>query len=241
MAVTLGNARLCQNRLLARLADEHYEALLPSFELVHNDIRETLHERDRPIPYVYFPCNCAHSCTIVLENGSMVEVGTIGNEGFSGVELLLKGEAATETVICQIPGESIRMGAADFLDAVNGQTPLRRITECYFLGYLSQVSQSVACNRMHTIEERFARWLLVSHDRVRNEEFLLTQEFVATMLGVHRPSVSMVAAAFQKTGLIEYSRGRMKILDRPGLEHMSCECYAAVRAQFRRVLGTDYG
>lgn len=241
MSVTLMEARLCVNHLLARLSDEDVEPLCPKLALVHNTPKQVLHERNAPIPFVYFPCSSAISNMIFFEDGTAVEVGTVGNEGVSGIELLARASVATETSICQIEGNSLRMAASDFADAIDGTTPLRRVCECYLQGYLSQVSQSVACNRKHTLGARFARWLLVTHDRVQGNEFRLTQEFLGEMLGVQRPSVSLVAAEFQKEGLIRYARGHMKIMDRSRLEALSCECYASVRTQFKRVLGLPYG
>lgn len=241
MSVTLAEARLCTNHMLARLCDEHYAPLCGKLDRVETSVKQVLHERHRPISYVYFPCNAAISNMVFFEDGSGTEVGTVGNEGFNTVELLAHASAATETSVCQIAGHSLRMTARDFLEAIDGPTPLRHISECYLQGYLSQVSQTAACNRRHTLESRFARWLLVTHDRVQGREFLLTQEFVADMLGVQRPSVSLVAAAFQRDGLIRYRRGHMKILHRAQLEKISCECYACVRTHFKRVLDMPYG
>ncbi|HYD95305.1 MAG TPA: Crp/Fnr family transcriptional regulator [Noviherbaspirillum sp.] len=241
MSVTLIEARGCANHLLARLSDKDFEPLCSQLVLVHTAQKQVLHERNGPIRFVYFPCSCAMSNMIFFEDGTAVEVGTVGNEGVSGIELLARASVATETSICQVEGKSLRMEAGEFAKAIDGRTPLRRVSECYLQGYLSQVSQSVACNRKHSLEARFARWLLVTHDRVLGNEFCLTQEFLGDMLGVQRPSVSLVAAEFQKEGLIQYARGHIKILDRERLEATSCECYAAVRAQFKRVLGLSYG
>lgn len=241
MSLTLAETRLCANHMLARLSDEHLEPLCARLDKVDTALKQVLHERDAPIRHVYFPCNAALSNMIFLEDGSAVEVGTVGNEGFNAVELLANASVATETSICQIAGRSLRMSASDYKAAIDGPTPLRHVCECYLQGYLSQLSQSVACNRKHSLEGRFARWLLVTHDRVQGNEFLLTQEFLSDMLGVRRPSVSQVASEFQDKGLIGYSRGHMKILDRGRLERISCECYACVRKQFKRVLGIPYG
>lgn len=241
MSVTLTEARLRPNHLLARLSDEDLEPLCSKLVLVHTPAKQILHERNGPISFVYFPYSSAMSNMIFLEDGTAVEVGTVGNEGVSGIELLARASVATETSICQIEGKSLRMEAGEFVQALAGQTPLRRVSECYLQGYLSQVSQSVACNRKHSLEARFARWLLVTHDRVLGNDFWLTQEFLGDMLGVLRRSVSQVAAEFQKMGLIQYARGHMKIKDRAGLEKLTCECYASVRAQFKRVLGVPYG
>jgi len=126
-------------------------------------------------------------------------------------------------------------------EAIKGISPLRHVAECYLQGYLAQLSQSVACNRKHSLEGRFARWMLVTHDRVKGQEFILTHEFLADMLGAQRPSVSVVAAGFQKDGVLQYSRGHVQILHRAKLEAQACECYAHVRQQFKRVLGVPYG
>ncbi|GAB3550023.1 Crp/Fnr family transcriptional regulator [Noviherbaspirillum agri] len=241
MTVTLAQAQQCENRLLARLSDEQYQRLLPLFDLVQTKVKDVLCQQGRPFEYVYFPCNCAHSCTLLMEDGSMVEVGTIGNESHTNVEVLLGATHATETIVCQIAGRSLRMKVGDFREATSTLSPLRHLAECCAQGYLTQVSQSVACNRLHNVEMRFARWLLVTHDRVQDNEFNLTQEFIAAMLGVHRPSVSLVAGMFQQVGLIKYSRGHMKILDREKLEETACECYAAVRKQYQRLFGFPHG
>lgn len=231
------SVRQCPNHLLSLLPEDAYQAIRPHLELVPSPFKTVLFERDRPIEYTYFPCSGAHSILAIMQNGAAVEVGTVGNEGFSTIDLLTGSDVATETTICQIPGETLRMPAARFKEAIAGDTPLRRITMRYLQAYLSQVSQSVACNRLHTLEERFARWVLMSHDRVPGDEFQLTQEFLADMLGVHRPSVSLAASAFQRAGLLTYNRGVMTILDRAGLEDTCCECYFVVREHFRRSIG----
>lgn len=241
MAITLAEARLGANHMLAHLSDEHFAQLCTKLDRVHLEVKQVLHERNAPISYVYFPSNAALSNLVFFADGSAVEVGTVGNEGFNAVELLARASAATETCICQVEGHSLRMTARDYLQAIDGPTPLRHVSECYLQAYLSQVSQTAACNRKHMLEARMARWLLITHDRVQGREFTLTQEFLADMLGVHRPSISLIAAAFQDDGIIQYARGHMKILDRTKLEALSCECYTCVRAQFKRVLGAPYG
>lgn len=241
MSISLSPARQCENRLLSRLPDEHYQQLVPLLELVQTKVRDVLCRQGHLIEYIYFPCNCAHSCTLYMEDGSMVEVGTVGNESHSNAEVLLGATHSIETVVCQIAGQSLRMKVGDFKDALTKSAPLRNFAERCGQAYLAQVSQSVACNRLHTVEMRFARWLLVTHDRVQGNEFNLTQEFLAAMLGVHRPSVSLVAGVFQQAGLIRYSRGHMKILDREKLEDTSCECYGSVRKQYERLIGVPHG
>jgi CRP-like cAMP-binding protein len=225
------------NRLLSKLSEEDYQSLRPQLSLVQMDFKQVLFERDMPIEHVYFPVTSVFSILSFMYNGTAVEVATVGNEGFAGIDILVGGVVATDTTICQVAGDSFRMPASTFKEAVTNDTPLRRIAQRYLRSYLSQVSQSVACNRLHTIEERFARWVLMTHDRVGGNAFHLTHEFLADMLGVHRPSVSLVAGSFQQAGLIKYSRGKLTILDRAGLEEVSCECYAKVTSQFQRLLG----
>jgi len=236
MSFAMRRSPKCRNVLLAMLPDAEYQALEKHLELVPTPFDMVLFERDKRIEYAYFPCSGEHSVLSVMENGAAVEVGTVGYEGFSTIDLLLGSEIAAETTVCQIAGEALRMPAGVFQKAVSGDTALRRITTRYLYAYLAQVSQSVACNRLHTLDERFARWVLMSHDRVEGNEFHLTQEYLADMLGVHRPSVSLVAKTFQQAGLIRYVRGSMTILNRSGLEEASCECYRVVRKQFDRML-----
>lgn len=231
------SARECKNLLLSMLPEEDYRSLLPHLEWLPTPLRFVVYEREKPIEYAYFPLSGAHSILTIMEDGAAIEVGTVGNEGFSTVDLLTGGDIATETTICQVPGETLRMPAKKFKEAIAGDTPLRRITLRYLQAYLSQVSQSVACNRLHSLEQRFARWILMSHDRASGDEFQMTQEFLADMLGVYRPSVSLVARTYQQAGLIKYNRGRITILDRAGLEDACCECYAVVRKRFKQAIG----
>lgn len=224
------------NHLLARLSESEYGDIAPDLYPVHLHRKVVVGERDKPATNVYFPCGGVLSVLAFMESGAAVEVGTIGKEGFFGLELLVGGNEWTETTVCQVEGPCLRMPVTAFRAAIAGDTPLRRVTQRYLMAYLALVSQSVACNRLHNVEERFARWVLMMHDRVDGDEFFLTQDFIADMLGVHRPSVSLVAGAFQQAGFIKYSRGAMHILNREGLEEASCECYATNVAQFARLM-----
>ena len=241
MSIALVQAARHQNLLLSKLTDEQSRPLIPLFELVETKVQDVLLQQGQPISHVYFPCRSAHSCMMYLEDGSAVEVGTIGNESFTGIEMLLDATVATQTVVCQISGPSLRMDANNFRKVLVSARVLTKILRRSGQAYLSQISQSVACNRLHSTDMRFARWLLITHDRVQNDEFDLTQEFLAAMLGVHRPSISVVAGLFQQAGMIRYSRGRMKLLNRERLEESTCECYATVRGHFERLLGVPRG
>jgi CRP-like cAMP-binding protein len=241
MSITLAQGRQCQNHLLAKLTDEQFRPLLPFLDLVELKVKDILVRQGDPIEFVYFPSIGAFSCIVYMEDGSGIEVGTIGNEWFTNIEMLLDATIATETVVCQVSGTSLRMTANDFRTVIPDARALSKILKCSGQAYLAQISQSVACNRLHSTDIRFARWLLITHDRVQGDEFEITQEFLAAMLGVHRPSVSVVAGLYQQAGIIRYTRGRMKILDRARLEDSACECYGMVRGQFERLLGVPRG
>ncbi|HEX8404240.1 MAG TPA: Crp/Fnr family transcriptional regulator, partial [Duganella sp.] len=202
MPPSSARSRASCNHLLASLGDDEYRELAPELQTVHLHRRQVVGERGKAAEYVYFPCGGVLSVLAYMHSGAAVEVGTIGKEGFFGLELLVGGTQWTETTICQVEGGSLRMSACAFRDAIKDDTPLRRVAQRYLMAYLSLVSQSVACNRLHNIEERFARWMLMTHDRVDGDEFFLTQDFIADMLGVHRPSVSLVAGAYQQAGFI---------------------------------------
>lgn len=241
MAIALPEVRKFRNRLLDKIPDHELAPVLPFFDLVETRVQEVSTHQGEPIRHIYFPCTSAHSCILYMEGGNGVEVGTIGNEGFTCVEALFDARIALETVVCQIGGLSLRIAIENFRDLLGKSGRLARLLHCSGQAYLSQVSQSVACNRLHSIDMRFARWMLITHDRVQGDDFTMTQEFLAAMLGVHRPSVSTVAGIFQQAGMIKYSRGHVKILDREKLEEASCECYQVVRANFERLLGVARG
>jgi CRP-like cAMP-binding protein len=239
MTAYANSSGFAANHLLANLPAPDRRALAAELAPVHLPRGEVIGARGQPATHVYFPCSGILSVMAYMHAGASVEVGTIGKEGFLGLELLVGTSEWTETTVCQIAGDCVRMPAPAFLAAVDGDTPLRRICQRYLMAYLANVSQSVACNRLHTIEERFARWVLMTHDRVGADRFFLTQEYIADMLGTHRPSVSVVAGAFQHAGFIKYSRGWMTIENRAGLERFTCECYAATANRCARLRAAD--
>jgi CRP-like cAMP-binding protein len=234
-------ARSCSSLFLSLLPQQDFEILQPHLELVNLKLKDVICERGQPIRYVYFPCTCALSVITITQDGGAVEVATVGNEGFSGIDVIAGANVAINTTVCQVAGSSYRMRTATFKELITENAALREIAITCLHAYLGQMSQSVACNRLHHVEERFARWILLTHDRVRSNEFHITQEFIAIMLGVHRPSVSVVAGSFQQAGIIRYTRGHMIILDREKLEEAACECYAVVAAHFNKLLGTRRG
>lgn len=236
----MSNARrnLIKNRLLSALPKEEYERLLPHLETVSLNVKQIIYAPYQPIEYVYFPNSGIISLVNLTEDGGTVEAATVGNEGMVGIPLLLGADSIISQAIVQLVGDALRMKADAFKRQVIPGSSLHNLVLRYTLALINLISQSVACNRRHTVEERCSRWLLMCHDRVQSNEFPLTQEFLAQMLGVRRPSVSVVAAILQKAGLIRYSRGKMMICDRLGLEAASCECYRIVKNEFDRLLNT---
>ncbi|MEP0776537.1 Crp/Fnr family transcriptional regulator [Microcoleus sp. ZQ-A2] len=191
---------------------------------------------NEPIEYVYFPNSGIISLVNLTEDGGTVEAATVGNEGMVGLPLLLGTDRMIGQAITQIVGDALRMKADVFKQEVTPATLLYSLLLRYTQALMNLISQSVACNCLHSVEERCCRWLLLCQDRVESGEFPLTQEFLAQMLGVRRASVSVVAATLQKAGLIRYRRGKITILDRLGLEAASCECYQIVKQELDRLL-----
>jgi CRP-like cAMP-binding protein len=226
-----------RNQLLAALSTEEYERLLPYLETIYLSLKQTIHEVNEPIQYVYFPQTAVISLLNVMDNGDAVEIGTVGNEGMVGISVLLETEQVPSLAFSQIPGLASRMTTEAFKREVLPGSQLYSLVQRYIQILFNQVAQSAACNRLHSIEKRFCRWLLMTHDRAGTDEFVLTQEFLSEMLGVRRAGVSEVASKFQESGLIRYNRGNMTILDRQGLETNACECYAKIRQQFERLAG----
>lgn len=228
---------LNQNQLLSALSTQEYERLLPHLETVSLPFKQILYAPNQLIQYVYFPKNGIISLVNITEDGRTVEAATVGNEGMAGIAVFLGADKMLSQAVSQIAGEAVRMKSDVFRREVLPGSQLHNLLLRYTQALLNHISQSVACNCLHTVESRCCRWLLITHDRVNSDQFPLTQELLSQMLGVRRASVSEVAGTLQKAGLIRYSRGRIKILDRCGLEATSCECYQVVKAEFDRLLG----
>lgn len=224
------------NSILELIPKEHQQQLLRSSDLVTVKIREVIAKRNEENAFVYFPTTAVFSMMTLMSSGEIVEVGTIGSEGIVGVQLVLGERIAFHEIYCQIPGDAVRMSADNFLAIVAASTRLRHLCEQYISGLIDFLAQSVACNGLHTVTERCAKWLLMTHDRVRRDDFQLTHEFLAMMLGVRRPGVSVAASALQHAGYIEYKRGHVFIHDRNGLQDAACECYDVTKTAFQRAL-----
>jgi CRP-like cAMP-binding protein len=224
------------NRLLSLLTPEDYEQLRPHLHPVELEYRKPLYEADTSIEFVWFIETGVGSLVNTMENGDAAEVGTIGNEGIVGLPLLLGDQQAPTNVYVQVPGAGLRMRADLFATELAQSASMRRVMLRYAHAFFNQVAQSAACNQFHSLRQRCCRWLLMTHDRMDADEFMLTQEFLAMMLGVRRAGVSVAAAALRRDGLIRYSRGIVTILDRAGLERQSCECYGISKREFDRLL-----
>jgi CRP-like cAMP-binding protein len=225
-----------RNKLLAKLVRQELEVISPDLEPVELPLGQTLHEPFGPIDHVYFVERGVVSMVNESDTGDIVEVATIGPEGMVGFSVLLGVHSVPTRSLVQIPGDGLRMKTTD-LDRALPRTPgLQKLLFRSTMAVINQIAQSTSCNRLHEVQERCARWLLQTHDRVDSDSFPLTQEFLGQMLGVHRPTVSIAAGMLQKAGLIVYSRGRIIIVDRNGLEAASCSCYRTIKDEYDRLL-----
>lgn len=217
------------NRLLAALPPADLDRLRSALDVVPLPVKQILHRPGEPIGYVYFPGAGFCSELTVLESGAMVEVATVGREGMVGIFATEDGERSPSASMVQASMRTCyRLPARRFREEMNRAGAFRDLMTRYLHAHVGTIMQSTACNAIHTVEQRLARWLLMAHDRVESNDFPLTQEFVAMMLGVSRPAVTIVAGTLQAAGLITYRRGHVAILDRERLESASCECYRVV-------------
>lgn len=225
-----------QNRLIASLSEDEYVRLMPHLELVAQPLGQVLHESGVRMPFVYFPTTSIVSKLYVMENGASAEIAVVGNEGMLGVSLFMGGETTTNRAVVQSAGHAYRLKAKLLKDEFARGGPLQQRLLCYSQALLTQIAQTAVCNRHHSLDQQFCRWLLMSFDRLPANELIMTQELIANMLGVRREGVTEAAGNVQKAGLISYNRGHIKLLDRAGLEARTCECYAVVRKEFDRLL-----
>lgn len=229
--------RLAENRLLALLPAAELDALRRHAEAVALRHGDHAIVPDEPIQHVYFPLTCLLSMVTTMEDGATVESGSIGREGMSGIPVVLNAGQTTMPTFCQIPGRALRVRAEHVRDLYERSPEARRIFNRYVHTVVVVGSQSAACNALHRVEARMCRWLLMSSDGVASDVVNLTQEYLAAMLGVRRPGVTEVAGQLRADGLIDYTRGSIRILDRPGMEARACECYGRVRGEYERLFG----
>jgi CRP-like cAMP-binding protein len=225
--------------LLDALGTEDRRRIAAVVSAERGELKQMLYGPGAAIESLYFPVDAVVSILTTLSDGAGVEIATVGNEGMIGSPVVLGSNAMPAREFCQVqvPGQLWRMDRSSFAEVLAVDDPFRDVVQRYVQALFSQIAQQVACNALHSVEERCCRWLLLTHDRVRADSFPLTQEFLAQMLGVRRASVTLAAGALQNAGLIRYRRGEMTIVDRDGLEDASCECYRALRDEFDRLLG----
>jgi len=225
-----------ENMLLAALPEAERERLSPYLEKVVLEFQQVLIEPNKEITKIYFPYDAITSTIQEMSDGSTVETGLMGLEGFAGVHLWLHARTTPSRTFIQVAGTAHVMRASDFIRQVRDtDSPLNELCAKYVHAFLVMTSQTAACNRLHPINERLCRWLKLIHNRLRRDEFPMRQEFMALMLGVHRPTVSTAANMLQQAGLIRYSRGQMRIVDPEGLRNGSCECLELMEQQVEKI------
>jgi CRP-like cAMP-binding protein len=225
-----------QNHLLSVLPKSETERLLPHLELVSLPLGRAIYESGDSLYHVFFPVTAIVSLLYVMENGSSAEIAIVGNEGIVGIALFMGGETMPNRAVVQSAGLAYRLKGQLLKEEFNRAGVLQHLLLRYTLALLTQMAQTAVCNRHHSVDQQLCRWLLLSLDRLPVNELSMTQELIANMLGVRREGVTEAAGKLQSAGLIHYSRGRIVVLDRPGLEARVCECYGVVKEEFRRLL-----
>ncbi len=221
-----------ENAILRELNGDDRAKVLADGSVQWFDLRGNVYDADQEIEFAYFPLDCVMSVVTLMRDGTMIEIGTIGHEGTTGIPLILGGDRTANHAFCQVNGNAWKMGAATFKQLLAESPLFRDLVNRYLQAYLNMIGQFTACNRLHSVYERAARWILMTQDRVGVDMFPLTHEFLATMLGSRRSGVTIAAAILQRAGYIHYHRGRITVLDRAGLEKAACECYDLTRRQF---------
>jgi len=230
-----------QNYLLGTLQSDEYERLFPNLELVQMPLGKVIYESGDELHHAYFPTNCIVSLLYVMENGASAEIAVVGNDGIIGVALFMGGGTMPNRAVVQSAGYAYRLKAHQLMqefDRFGGrrEATLHNLLLHYTQALITQMAQTAVCNRHHSVDQQLCRWLLLSIDRLDGNELTMTQELIANMLGVRREGVTEAAGKLQQAGLINYSRGHITVLDRPGLEARVCECYQVVRTEFDRLL-----
>jgi CRP-like cAMP-binding protein len=224
------------NFLLAALPEPEWERWRPLLERVEMPLGEVLYESGATLTHIYFPTTAIISLLYVMENGASAEIAVVGNEGLVGISLFMGGESTPSRAVVQSAGQGFRLQAQLMKDEFNRAGPVLHLLLRYTQALITQMSQTAVCNRHHSLDQQLCRWLLLSLDRLRTNELTMTQELIANMLGVRREGVTEAALRLQEAGLISYARGHIKVLDRPGLEKRTCECYAVVKREYDRLL-----
>jgi CRP-like cAMP-binding protein len=225
-----------KNLLLASLEREDYEALMRGAKVIPLKFRKRLYRQEDPVDFVYFPITCMVSLLVTTSSQPSMEMATIGREGVVGASELIQRQGAMGLSIIQLPGTAARIDRDAFQKVTSSRPRLQDLMHRHLFALMRQVLFGAACNRMHSMEERCARWLLMTHDRAGQDAFPLTQEFLSHMLGVRRATVNVATGGLKKAGFIQYVRGRVTLIDRPGLESASCGCYQATIRAYNSIL-----
>ena len=225
-----------QNQLLAALPPAERQRWLPHLELVDMPLGQVLYEPGNTLAHVYFPASSIVSLLYVMANGASAEIAVAGNDGMVGISLFMGGESTPSRAVVQSAGQGYRLEAQLMKDEFNRGGPVLHLLLRYTQALITQMAQTAVCNRHHSLDQQLCRWLLLSLDRLPGNELVMTQELISNMLGVRRQGVTESALKLQNSGLIRYARGRIAVLDRPGLERRSCECYAVVKKEYDRLL-----
>jgi len=225
-----------QNHLLAALPVTEYECLVSDLELVQLPLGVVLYESGSQLGHVYFPTTSIVSLLYVMEDGASAEIAVVGNEGIIGVALFMGGETTPSRAVVQSAGYAYRLRGPLLKREFTRSLAMQHLLLRYTQALLTQMAQTAVCNRHHSVDQQLCRWLLLSLDRLASNELTMTQELIANMLGVRREGVTEAAGKLQDAGLIHYSRGRITVVDRPGLEAQACECYKVVKKEFDRLL-----
>lgn len=226
-----------QNLLLGALAPEDFEAIASQLELVPMPLGQMLYEPGTQLRYAYFPTNSIVSLHYVTETGASAETAGVGNEGVVGISLFMGGDTTSSSAVVQTAGHAYQLDRRVLLQEFNRAATLQRLLLRYTQALMTQMAQTAVCNRHHTVEQQLCRWLLLTLDRIPTRDLTMTQELVASMLGVRRESVTEAAGRLQTAGYIRYRRGHIGVLDRAGLERQACECYGVVKQELKRLLG----
>lgn len=224
------------NHLLAALSPEMREHLFLHLELVEMKLGDVVYESGDSLRHVYFPIDCIISLLYVMESGASAEISVVGNEGLVGVAVFMGGESTSSRAVVQSAGVAYRLKGQKLKDEFSKHGELLHLILRYTQALITQMAQTAVCNRHHSIDQQLCRWLLLSLDRLPGNRLTMTQELIANMLGVRREGVTDAAGKLQRQGIIEYTRGQITVLDRPGLERLSCECYAVVKRETDRLL-----
>jgi CRP-like cAMP-binding protein len=225
-----------RNQLLAALPAAEWERWQPHLELVSMPLGKALYESGGKLGHVYFPTTAIVSLLYVMEDGASAEIAVVGHEGVVGVSLFMGGESTTSRAVVQSAGHGFRLRSSIMMQEFNRAGPVMHLLLRYTQALITQMAQTAVCNRHHSLDQQLCRWLLLSLDRLETRELVMTQELIANMLGVRREGVTEAAGNLQADGLITYRRGHITVVDRPGLERRTCECYAVVRREYERLL-----